>query len=170
MKKAVIIVATFLPIFLLITLLCIDNPLAGEGKKAVAPTGVELPEGYRNWAVISASHRTDKGEIRLILGNDIAIEAFKKGTLPFPDGTIIAKLAYKAEKHAAWESALVPGKPMRQEFMVKDSKKYADTGGWGFGRFVDGKPVEDTKVYASCFPCHKARASSQDFVFTRFAP
>ncbi|RMG59647.1 MAG: cytochrome C oxidase subunit III [Deltaproteobacteria bacterium] len=167
MKKKGKIVTAVAGIFLFLT----SATLFGGGKKGpTAITGVAIPEGYRSWKVVSASHRTDKGEIRLILANDVAYEAFQKKTLPFPDGSILAKLAYKAEKHPAWEAALVPGKPMRQEFMVKDSKRFSKTGGWGFGRFVDGKPVGDEKLYASCFPCHESGAADQDYVFTRFSP
>ena len=52
--------------------------------------------------------------------------------------------------------------------MVKDSRKYASTGGWGFAEFVDGKPVADTAL-KSCFSCHEP-ARAHDFVFTRYAP
>ena len=53
--------------------------------------------------------------------------------------------------------------------MVKDSKKYAATGGWGFGRFIGGKPVDEAQ-HATCFPCHQANAKGHDFAFTRYAP
>lgn len=53
--------------------------------------------------------------------------------------------------------------------MIKDSAKYAATGGWGFGRFVGGKPVDEAQ-HETCFACHEARVKGHDFVFTRFAP
>jgi len=52
--------------------------------------------------------------------------------------------------------------------MVKDSKKYAATGGWGFADFKDGKP-KDEAAHQTCFPCHEA-AKARDYVFTRYAP
>jgi hypothetical protein len=52
--------------------------------------------------------------------------------------------------------------------MVKDSKKYASTGGWGFGHFNDGKPADEA-VLKTCFPCHVA-IKDRDLVFTRYAP
>ena len=52
--------------------------------------------------------------------------------------------------------------------MVKDSKKYASTGGWGFAQFDDGKPAAEA-VHSNCFPCHEP-AKARDFVFTRYAP
>jgi hypothetical protein len=53
--------------------------------------------------------------------------------------------------------------------MVKDSKKYASTGGWGFGRFINGKPADEAQ-HQTCFACHQARVQNHDFVFTRLAP
>jgi hypothetical protein len=52
--------------------------------------------------------------------------------------------------------------------MVKDSKKYASTGGWGFGQFNDGKMTSDS-VLKTCFPCHAA-IKNRDLVFTHYAP
>jgi hypothetical protein len=58
---------------------------------------------------------------------------------------------------------------VKVQFVVKDSKKYAGTGGWGFGEFRDGKPA-DTATHETCFPCHQAYTKGQhDFVFTRYA-
>ena len=130
---------------------------------------VTVPEGYRQWEVVAPSHRTDKDEIRVILGNDLAMKAYRAGTLPFPDGSILAKLAWTRVKSAEFETAFVPGEPQRIEFMVKNAKKYASTGGWGFGRFVNGKPADENQ-HATCFPCHLANVKGHDFVFTRYAP
>jgi hypothetical protein len=149
---------------------------AGE-KTAASPApasspvfGVSIPEGYRGWQLISVSHRTDnKDELRAILGNDIVMKAYRAKTLPFPDGSMIAKLAWKREPMKEFAGAWMPGVAPRIEFMVKDSKKYAATGGWGFGRFIDGKPADEA-AHKSCFPCHQANVKDHDFVFTRFAP
>jgi hypothetical protein len=64
--------------------------------------------------------------------------------------------------------SFVPGAPTNIQFMVKDSKKYAATGGWGFGHFADGKPG-DAAFMKTCFPCHE-KAKATDLVFTRYAP
>jgi hypothetical protein len=64
--------------------------------------------------------------------------------------------------------SFVPGAPTNIQFMVKDSKKYAATGGWGFGHFADGKPG-DAAFMKSCFPCHE-KTQATDLVFTRYAP
>ena len=104
--------------------------LAESGGKEGSPIfGVTVPGGYRQWEVIAPSHRPDKDEIRVILGNDIAMKAYRAGTLPFPDGSILAKLAWKRVKSVEFEEAFVPGEPQRIEFMVKDAKKYGSTGG-----------------------------------------
>jgi hypothetical protein len=65
--------------------------------------------------------------------------------------------------------ASVPGAATTVQIMVKDSRKYASTGGWGFGRFVDGK-LADEAQHQTCFACHEALVKSRDFVFMRFAP
>ena len=148
----------------------IAPPDAGAGSDALSPLfGVAVPDGYRRWEIVAPSHRTDKDEIRAILGNDVAMKAYRDGKLPFPDGAILAKLAWKRVASGEFRDAFVPGAPQRVEFMVKDSKRFADTGGWGFGRFVDGKPADEGQ-HKTCFPCHLANVKGHDFVFTRFAP
>lgn len=147
------------------------EPTAVSPVPSASPVfGVSIPEGYRGWQLIAVSHRTDnKDELRAILGNDIIMKAYLAKTLPFPDGSMIAKLAWKREPMKEFAGAWMPGVAPRIEFMVKDSKKYASTGGWGFGRFIDGKPA-DAAAHQSCFPCHQANVKDHDFVFTRYAP
>ena len=104
-------------------------------------------------------------ELRAILGNSVAVKAYREGTLPFPDGTILAKLAWKHVPSEEFEAASVPGAATTVQIMIKDAKKYAATGGWGFGRFVGGKPVDEAQ-HKTCFPCHEANVKGHDFVFT----
>jgi len=144
-------------------------PTATAAEIVAAPTGVTIPKGYRDWQVVAPSQRDDKDEIRVILGNNIAMKALRAKQLPFPDGAILAKLAWKRAKSAEFDNTFVPGEPQRIEFMVKNAKKYAATGGWGFGRFVNGKPASE-QDHATCFPCHQANVKGNDFVFTRYAP
>ena len=161
-----------LPAFLLLFLIgsaLVPAPGTGEDMAKSPGFGVTIPDGYRNWQVVAPSHRPDKDEVRVILGNNIAMKAYRAKTLPFPDGSVLAKLAWKRVKSAEFGEAFVPGDPQRIEFMVKDSKKYASTGGWGFGRFVYGKAA-DEKQHGTCFPCHEANVKGNDFVFTRYAP
>jgi hypothetical protein len=131
--------------------------------------GVTVPAGYRQWELIAPSHETGLDEFRAILGNDISMKAYREGALPFPDGAMLAKLAWKHVPSAEFDGAFVPGPATTVQFMLKDSKKYVATGGWGFGRFVDGKPVDEAQ-HTTCFPCHEANVKAHDLVFTRFAP
>jgi hypothetical protein len=131
--------------------------------------GVTIPKGYRQWELVAVSYETAFDEFRGILGNTVAIKAYADGTLPFPDGTTFAKLAWKRVPSAEFNGAFVPGATSTVQIMVKDSKKYASTGGWGFGRFIDGKPVDEAQ-HKTCFACHQANVKNHDLVFTRFAP
>jgi hypothetical protein len=81
---------------------------------------------------------------------------------------MLAKLAWKREPMPEFQGAFKPGASPRLEFMVKDSKKYASTGGWGFARFIDGKPADEA-THKTCFPCHEVNVKGHDFVFTTFA-
>ena len=65
--------------------------------------------------------------------------------------------------------SFVAGPAMNVQFMIKDSKKYAATGGWGFGHFVNGKPLTDSKKMEACYDCHSEN-TERDMVFTRYAP
>jgi len=142
------------------------------GDRPVAPNGIPLIEGYRAWQVIAPSYREDKGHIRVIFGNDTAIKAMRNGTRPFPDGTVLAKVAWTATKHPKFPVATVPDRFAQVEFMVKDAGKYKATGGWGFARFVgdDLKPYgRDASFVQECFGCHTP-VKGNDYVFTGFAP
>jgi hypothetical protein len=146
---------------------------AAEEAKPISLT--EIPPGYRDWKVISVAH--EEGNLHslgAILGNDVAIKAYREGKLPFPDGAIIAALHYRHESSAENDKvfgrsqSFTPGAPTNIQFMVKDSAKYAATGGWGFGHFQDGKPGAEA-LMKSCFPCHQSM-QARDLVFTRYAP
>jgi hypothetical protein len=138
--------------------------------------GIKIPVGYRNWRLISVAHEEGNlNDLRAILGNDVAIKAARDGTLPYPDGTIIARLAWSYDPLAESEKAFgrhqsyVAGPPKNGvQFMVKDSTKYASTGGWGFAHFDNGKPASEA-VHDTCFACH-AVVKERDFVFNRYAP
>jgi hypothetical protein len=151
-------------------------PVSGYADDAAAPVYVtKIPTGFRDWRLISVAH--EEGNLHsfaAMLGNDVAIKAYRDGKLPYPDGTIIAALHYghvpseENDKVFGDPQSFVPGPPTNVQFMIKDSKKYASTGGWGFGHFnKDGTTGTDAQL-KTCFPCH-AKASL-DFVFTRYAP
>jgi hypothetical protein len=130
--------------------------------------GVTIPSGYRQWELVAPAHSPPFDELRGVLGNAVAMQAYRAGTLPFPDGSVLAKLSWKHVESDEFRGEFVPGAPTTVQFMVKDSKKYAATGGWGFGKFADGKPVSE-KEHSECFACHAAHVKNHDFVFTRLA-
>ncbi len=132
--------------------------------------GVTIPPGYRKWEMIApAEEPAPLDELRVVLGNPVAVAALEKSTLPFPDGTILVKLAYRRQPSAESPTAVVAGRATTVQVMVKDAKRYAATGGWGFGRFVNGVPV-DAAQHETCFACHQALVRNHDYVFTRLVP
>jgi hypothetical protein len=142
--------------------------------------GVKIPAGYRDWEVIAVDQLLVPGktdQLRAQFGNDIAIKAFKEGKVPFPDGSIIAAIHWTrvlsednnkvlAGEFPGAQSFLV-GSRVNVQFMVKDSKKYAATGGWGFADSKDGK-AGSKELHETCFPCH-VPAKDRDYVFTHYA-
>jgi hypothetical protein len=152
-------------------------PASGQADGEAAPIfGVKIPPGYRDWRLISVAHEEGNlNDLRAILGNDVAIKASREGKLPYPDGTIIARLAWsydpleESSKAFGRPQSFVAGPPKNGvQFMVKDSRKYAATGGWGFAQFDDGKPASEA-VHNTCFSCH-AIVKARDFIFNRYAP
>ena len=148
-------------------LLVAGSTIASE--RPVAPNGIAFYPEYMTWKLIAPSYRDDKGHIRIITGNEIAFAALRAGNKPLPDGSVLAKVAWKADKHPSFPVATVPGAFAQVEFMVKDAKKYKDTGGWGFARFVGNelKPYgKDAGFVNECFGCHTPLASN-DYLFTK---
>jgi Cytochrome P460 len=148
------------------------------------PGGLAFSEfkGYETWQIISLSHNGDK--LAAILGNPMMIKAYESGIpengKPFPDGAKMAKIHWAAKKMEVY-----PGQPLAAgalhdvDFMVKDNKRFADSGGWGYGAFEyevasesfrPGNPSDqppqanDAKCGAACHTVVKAR----DYVFTEF--
>ncbi|HLO25251.1 MAG TPA: cytochrome P460 family protein [Geobacteraceae bacterium] len=155
------------------------TPVSGQADEEAAPIfGIKIFPGYRDWRLISVAHEEGNlNDLRAILGNDVAIKAYREGKLPFPDGAIIARIAWsyvpseENNKVFGRAQSFVPGSPpdWYLQFMVKESRKYAATGGWGFAQFnKDGKPADEAML-KTCFPCHEP-VKARDFVFTRYAP
>ena len=132
-----------------------------------SPTEKTVYGEYIDWRVLSVSHRLDKHYVRSIVGNNIAINAGRAGkTKPWPDGTVISKISWKAQTHSSWPQAIVPGEFAGAEAMIKDSFSYQETGGWGFGRWEGVKLVMNYKQQsATCFACHTT-VKNNDYVFT----
>jgi Cytochrome P460 len=148
------------------------------------PNGLAFSEfkGYEDWHLISISH--DGPAMAAILGNPEMIKAYESGIpgngKPFPDGVKMAKVHWVPTKMATFPSAIVPGRQHDVDFMVKDSKRFQDSGGWGWGAFeldsASGKftpaTTKDTPPQsndAKCgFACHTI-VQKRDFVFTDYA-
>jgi Cytochrome P460 len=172
-------------VFLLIAVAIVAGAIAtsvfrtGHANQEISPIFVtQIPAGYRDWRLVSVAHEEGSlNDIRAILGNDTAITAYREAKLPFPEGTIIARIAWRhvpsEENNKVFGRAqsFIAGDapPWYLQFMVKDSKKYAETGGWGYAQFdKDGKPGPESDL-RKCFPCHQA-IKDRDFIFTRYSP
>src|SRR6201986_1187705 len=159
--------------------------LAAQDRNSLqVPGGLGFAEfkGYEDWQVIAASHNGDK--IAIILGNPTMIEAYKSGIpgngKPFPDGARMAKIHWMAKKDEAQPGEpIVPGALHDTDFMVKDSKRFADSGGWGWAEFEYDNAAgayrpgttEDSPPQANdakcVFACHTI-VKTRDYVFTDY--
>jgi len=148
------------------------------------PGGLAFSEfrGYENWQAIAVSHSGDR--VAIILGNPATIEAYRGGIpgngKPFPDGARIAKIHWMAKKAEDQPNEpVVPGTLHDVDFMVKDSKRFSDSGGWGYAEF-EYAPASETfrpgdisdmppqEHDAKCgFACHTIVAA-KDYVFTAY--
>ena len=133
----------------------------------VALNGVKYITGYRKWQVISSTDRFDSYSMRVVYGNDITVKAIKENHInPFPDGAAIVKLVWN--KIEDKDGNIRPGTFNAAQIMIKDDKKYAKTGGWGFAIFSGLKliPFGKTAMFENdCFNCHKLQASENGYVF-----
>jgi hypothetical protein len=161
-------------------------PASGHADEEASPIyGVRIPPGYREWKLIAVSEIAagEKSQLRAEFGNDIAIKAFQEGKLPFPDGSIVIAHHWTKEPSPENDKVLatvpmvagldspkdfIPGSFINMQIMVKDSKKYAATAGWGFADFKDGKPGNEA-LHRTCFPCH-VPAKDHDYIYTHYAP
>lgn len=129
--------------------------------------GIAYIPNYRGWKAMSTTDRFDNGTIRIVYANEVAVKAIQDGdTRTWPNGTIFAKAAWwqLTEK----DGSIVTGKFKQVEFMIKDSKKYAATKGWGWARFLDDelRPYGKNAMFTSeCISCHQP-LKKQDYVFT----
>ena len=148
------------------------------------PGGLAFSEfrGYEDWQIVSVSHNGDK--VALIVGNPAMIDAYKAGIpfdgKPVPDGARMAKTHWTAKKDEAQPGEpIVPGALHDVDFMVKDSKRFADSGGWGWAAFdydnasetfrpSDTSSTPPQEHDAKCgFACHTIVAD-RDYVFTAY--
>ena len=136
---------------------------------AVQPekNGLAFDPQFESWKLISTTERGDNNTFRFILGNDIAIRAIQSGKItPWPDGARMAKIAW--QRAAGSDGLLYPGKFVQVELMVKDSRAYEGTDGWGFGRWrgLNLEPYgKNAGFVRECTGCHEP-VSGNDFVYT----
>jgi len=156
----------------------LSTVVAARGTEPVAAPvyGVRLPAGYRDWTLISVAHEAGKNnDIRAILGNDIAVRAYREGLRPFPDGAVIVRLAWRYEPSARNDAvfpapqSFVAGDPTNVQVRVKNARRYAASGGWGYGQFDNGKPNPDEALTRSCAACHAKLGPADDQVFTAYS-
>jgi hypothetical protein len=146
----------------------------------VAPNDIPFARirGYEDWKVVAPSFRTDNNEVRVILANDVMIDAFREEAPrtgeAFPEGSVIVKTASWAERSPSFPAALVPGVLKRVEFIVKDSRRFPATSGWGYARFVyDAKKDlfapygKDAGFAQECYSCHTI-VKDHDYIFTQY--
>ena len=183
MKRSSILIS--MATVLSMALVAIAAAASGEDKYSVkVPDGLAFAEfkGYESWQVIAVSHNGDL--LAAILGNPVMIDAYKSGVpgngKPFPDGARMAKVHWNAKKSDSEPGQpWVPGAQHDVDFMVKDSKRFADSGGWGYAEFeydaaadafrpgttTDSPPQGND---AKCgFACHTL-VKKQDYVFTEY--
>ncbi len=167
-----------------LAVLCAEVAISAQDRYTLkVPNGLAFSEfkGYETWQVIAVSNG---GLLAVIVGNPAMIAAYKDGApgngKPFPDGARMAKIHWVAQK-----ADTVPGQPLMPttlhdvDFMVKDSKRFADSGGWGYAEFeydaatdafrpgttTDQPPQAND---AKCgFACHTV-AKNRDYVFTNY--
>ena len=148
------------------------------------PNGLAFSEfrGYEDWAVISLS--ANGGKVAAILGNPVMIGAYKQGIpdngKPFPDGAMMAKIHWDPKRQESYPGQpMVPGTLHDVDFMVKDSRRFADSGGWGWAAFdydegsgsfrpADAASRPPQGNDAKCgFACHTS-VVTRDYVFTEY--
>ena len=181
MKRKSMLVIVFVAGFLS---LLVALALAAQDKYTVkVPNGLAFSEfrGYEAWQLVSISQ--DGALVAAILANPVMIKAYETGIpgngKPFPDGAKMAKVHWTPKKMETFPAATVPGAQHDVDFMVKDSKRFADSGGWGYGVFeynaasdtftpgtLAGKPPQGND--AKCgFTCHTT-VKNRDYVFTDY--
>jgi Haem-binding domain/Cytochrome P460 len=130
--------------------------------------GVAFLPDYKNWKAISSTDRFDNHTMRVILGNDVAVKAIAENHInPWPDGTAFAKVAW-FQSQPDEKGVVKTGAFLQVELMIRDSKKYASSEGWGWGRWrgADLKPYgKDAAFQNECINCHRP-VQKNDNVYT----
>ena len=130
----------------------------------------------KKWKMVTVRFRKDTSEMRWTFGNEIALQTLQSGGTIYPDGSVFAKIGIRTNEDPQFASSAVPTGARRYQFMVRDSIKYASTGGWGYALFdIDGHlfPEDPTATSQACFACHqivknRGQVFSQPFILSPF--
>ncbi|MET0467068.1 MAG: heme-binding domain-containing protein [Chitinophagaceae bacterium] len=133
----------------------------------VSANGIAYSDDYKNWKIISTTDKYDGGSMRIVYGNDIMVNAIAANKLPFPDGAQIVKVVWGKQREDSLGNVF-PGNFQNVQLMIKDSKRFSSTEGWGFAKF-DGlqlKPFGASAIFqTTCINCHRLLVPDNDFVF-----
>ena len=155
----------------------VGHAISGQDKYTLqVPKGLAFAEfkGYEDWQTVSVSQTEEA--FALILANPVMIEAYRAGApgngKPFPDGSKMAKIHWKPETSAeAPAPTKVAGALRDVDFMVRDSKRFADSGNWGYAQFNYDDATDTFKPEgegAACgFACHTI-VQAKDYVFMAY--
>jgi hypothetical protein len=133
------------------------------------PNGLAFPMGVQDWGVVGAATRADQGELHVVVGNAKAVQAARSGqTNPWPDGSALAHLAFKAEQNPDDAATVGPGAFSAVTLMMKDSTKYAADGGWAYGAWMGDQltPPAAADFDRACVNFHTQYVQDKDYVFT----
>ena len=166
---------------LVVLLMGMNGSLMAQDKfELKAPNGIAFSEirGYETWPFIAPSYRTDNNELRVILGNNAMIDSYKASVpgngKPFSEGSVIVKIGWSERTSPVFPAAHEPDILKRVEFIIKDTRRFPATSGWGYARFVyDEKSTtykpygKDASFVQECYQCHTL-VKDKDFIFTSY--
>ena len=147
-----------------------------SGKDTMSDISFSDYKGFEEkWGLVTIRFRKDTGEMRLTYANESAMKTLLSGAIAYPDGAVFAKIGIHTGVDAQFISSVVPTGIRRYQFMLKDKKKYASTGGWGYGLFdPEGKTFSEEPKAAqdACYSCHtlvenRGDVFSQPFSLTK---
>lgn len=135
-----------------------SKPLESQNKSMNGIRFEDFRDFENKWKLITVRYRSDSGEQRFTYANSKALRALRSGSRDYPDGAVFAKAAFKTEEDPAFSNSKTPSGTVRYQFMVRNKRKYAETGGWGYALFNPEGFLIDTNVPSAsqaCYACHR---------------
>lgn len=139
--------------------------MTGRAEEKMSGYGLsQFGDFESSWRQVTVRYRVDTSEMRFTFANPAAWKVLDAGGTDYPDGAIFAKIGLVSESDPAFESSKVPSGTRRYQFMVRDRKKHASTGGWGYAIFYENdRPKEsEATVTNACYACHRVVAHRGD--------